>query len=229
MNKTEEFISELEALYEEDENYKRGFVYVGGSIVPSMIYRSPKKKDITVAADSGYNNAVKLGVKPDFAVGDFDSFPENKIPSDVERINVPSEKDFTDTMLAVEVALEKGAREIVIIGGLDGRLDHTLSNMSVLEMLAERNVCATIENGKNRVRFIKGTSTLVPKSKYKYLSLIAADEKIKGVSIEGCKYPLDNAVLKKNKQYAVSNEIEGNVALISVRKGGLFIIESSDE
>ena len=228
MDPNEKFINDLERLYEESPDHVKAFVYVGGSIEPSMIHRSPKKNDITIAADSGYNNAVKLGVKPDYAVGDFDSFPEKKIPSDVEKLSVPSEKDFTDTMLAVDIAVEKGAREIIIIGGLDGRLDHTLSNMSILEMLAERHIYATIEDGKNRVRFIKQTSTLIPRSKYKYLSVIAADEKVKGVSIEGCKYPLSNATLKKNKQYAVSNEIEGNVALISVKKGGLFIIESGD-
>ena len=228
MNASEKFINDLESLYENSPDHIKAFVYVGGNINASMIHRSPKANDITIAADSGYNNAVKLGVKPAIAVGDFDSFPEKKIPSDVEKMNVPAEKDFTDTMLAVEIAVEKGAKEVVIIGGLDGRLDHTLSNMSVLELLCERNIHATIEDGKNRVRYIKGTSTLIPRSKYKYLSLIAADEKVKGVSIEGCKYPLDNATLKKNRQYAVSNEISGNVALISVKKGGLFIIESAD-
>ena len=228
MNASEKFISDLEKLYEESPDHVKAFVYVGGNIEPSMIHRSPKGNDITIAADSGYNNAVRLGVKPSYAVGDFDSFPEKKIPSDVEKLNVPAEKDFTDTMLAVDIAVEKGAKEIIIIGGLDGRLDHTLSNLSILEMLSERHIYASIEDGKNRVRFIKQTSTLIPKSKYKYLSVIAADEKVKGVSIEGCKYPLSNATLRKDRQYAVSNEIEGNVALISVKKGGLFIIESSD-
>ena len=227
MNSNEKIMSELEAMYGGDVNHVRAFIYVGGGIDASRIDRFPSENDITIAADSGYSNAVKLKVKPDFAVGDFDSFDQKKIPADVERIEVPSEKDFTDTMLAVNIALEKGAREIIIIGGLDGRLDHTLSNMSLLERLGSQRIYATIEDGKNRVRYIEATSTLVARSKYKYLSLIAADKKVKGVSVEGCKYPLDNAVLKKDHQYAVSNEIEGNVALISVKKGGLYIIESA--
>ena len=49
---------------------------------------------------------------------------------------------------------------------------------------------------------------------------------VKGVSIEGCKYPLKKAKLSRNFQYAVSNEIVGNCALISVRKGAVYIIES---
>lgn len=227
--KGEDLMKDLEALYDGEPSHVRAFIYTGGNIDPSMIHRAPKyEKDITISADSGYNNAVKLGVKPSIAVGDFDSFSDKKIPSDVEKITVPAEKDFTDTMLAVSTAIDKGAKEIVIIGGLDGRLDHTLSNIAILEKLSQQHIFATIENGKNRVRYIESTSMLVARSKYKYLSVIAADKKVKGVCIEGCKYPLKNATLKKDDQYAVSNEITGNVALISVKKGGLFIIESAD-
>ena len=49
-----------------------------------------------------------------------------------------------------------------------------------------------------------------------------------GVSIEGCKYPLENATLTSAYQYAISNEITGNCALVSVKKGGLYIVESAD-
>ena len=66
------------------------------------------------------------------------------------------------------------------------------------------------------------------RSQYKYFSLIAADEKVKGVSIEGAKYPLINKTLFRNRQFAVSNEIVKNAALVNVKKGGIFIIESRD-
>ena len=143
-------------------------------------------------------------------------------------ITVPAEKDFTDTQLAVESAIQRGARDIVIIGGLSGRLDHTLSNLAILKDLAREQVYALITDGKNRVRYINSTSTLISRSGYKYLSLIADGEKVKGVSVEGCKYPLKNATLCDRYQYAVSNEIVGNCALVSVKKGGLYIIESAD-
>jgi thiamine pyrophosphokinase len=67
---------------------------------------------------------------------------------------------------------------------------------------------------------------LLARSRYKYFSLIADDEKVKGIDIEGGKYPLKNAAILRKHQYAVSNEITGNCALIAVKKGGLFIVES---
>ena len=206
----------------------KAFIYIGGGIDPTNITEHPKGDDLTIAADAGFRNAKMLGVKIDLLLGDFDSLGDEEIPKDTERTSVPAEKDFTDTQLAVETAIKKGADDLVIIGGLDGRLDHTLSNLAILEDLANQGVFAYITNGQNRVRYLNATSTLIPRSGYRYLSLLALSEKVKGVSVEGCKYPLKNATLQRSFQYAISNEITGNCALVSVRKGGVYVIESRD-
>ena len=132
------------------------------------------------------------------------------------------------TQLAVDLAISRGAEHITIIGGLDGRLDHPLSNLAILEDLDRRGIHAVITDGRNRVRFLRNNSTLIPRSGFRYLALIAADETVKGVSIEGVKYPLKRARLHRAHQYAVSNEIEKNCALIEVRKGGVWILESAE-
>ncbi len=207
----------------------KAFIYVGGKIDPDFITEHPKGDDITVAADSGIRNALLLGDHIDVAVGDFDSFPERDIPEDAEIVRLKPEKDLTDSQVAVEIALEKGAESFVIIGGLSGRLDHTLANLSILEDLTARGHYAIMTDGVSRVHFINGGSALIGRSGFKYFSLIAATDIAKGVSIEGAKYPLKNARLsRKNGGFATSNEIDGNCALISVKKGALFIIESRD-
>ena len=208
----------------------KAFIYTGGAIYPENITEHPKGDDIRIAADAGVLNAQRLGERIDVALGDFDSLRDrvSEIQKDVERVTVPAEKDETDTQLAVNEALGRGADELVIIGGLDGRLDHTLSNMAILEAMWEHKIPTVITNGQNRIRYIRSTSTLIARSGYKYLSVIAADDTVKGVSIEGCKYPLENARLSRKFQYTVSNEIVGNCALISVKKGGIYIIESRD-
>ena len=188
---------------------------------------TPTDSDLVIAADGGYMNALALGEKVHILLGDFDSFTQ-KLPEGVEVLRVPAEKDFTDTQLAVNTAIEKGADEIMIIGGLCGRLDHTLSNLSILDDLGAHKIHAVITDGRNRVRYLNSTSTLIAKSGYKYVSILAISKRLKGVSVEGCKYPLSNATLTRSYQYAVSNEITGNCALISVRKGECYIVESKD-
>ena len=206
----------------------KAFIYTGGSIYAENITEHPKGDDLIIAADGGYLNASALGVRPDILLGDLDSLEGASVPKETKTLQVPAEKDFTDTQLAVDTAIKKGAAEIIIIGGLDGRLDHTLSNLAILEDLYEKRIHAHIVNGQNRIRYINSTSTLIPRSGYKYLSILCPSEKVKGVDIEGCKYPLKNATIKRKFQYAISNEIVGNCALISVRKGGIYIVESAD-
>ncbi len=206
----------------------KAFIYTGGSIRPENITERPGDDDIIIAADSGYLNAKKMGQTPHLLIGDFDSLGKMNVPERIRKMELPTEKDVTDTQAAVDIALENGADGIIIIGGLDGRLDHTLSNMALLRMLWEKGIYAVINDGSNRVRYIRSSSTLIARSGYKYLSLLCDDEQIKGVDVEGCKYPLKNARLYKVHQFAVSNEITGNCALISVKKGGMFIIESAD-
>ncbi len=206
----------------------KAFIYTGGKINKQNITEHPKSEDICIAADSGYKNARALGEKIDVLLGDFDSIGE-PLPDGVEVITVPAEKDFTDTQLAVQTALDKGADEIVIIGGLGGRLDHTLANLGLLGKLWDMRVHAIATDGYNRVRYISSSSTLIARSQYKYVSVIPVDKKIKGVEIEGCKYPLKNKTLLRDDTLAVSNEVVGNCALISVRKGACYVIESVDE
>ena len=208
----------------------KAFIYTGGAVTEKNISERPGEDDLVIAADSGYRNAKKMGVVPNLLLGDFDSLNQSeKLPEDLEILQGPAEKDDTDTQLAVKVALERGAKQLVIIGGLDGRLDHTLSNLAILEDLASRHISAIITNGQNRVRFIRDSGVILMRDGFRYFSILAADPVVKGVSVDGCKYPLKKAKLLRTNQYAVSNEIIGNCALIEIKKGGAWVVESNDK
>lgn len=210
----------------------KAFIYTGGDIYPDGIREHPSADDLAVAADSGYQTARRLGQRVNLLVGDMDSLGETAAAeaeaSGCEVLRVKPEKDDTDTQLAVHEAVKRGADEIVIIGGLSGRLDHTLSNLAILESLCEHRIPARIMDGRGRARFLKNDSLLLANEGFRYLSLIAVDEVCRGVTAEGVKYPLANARLVRTNQYAISNEITGVAALISVKKGRMYVIESSD-
>jgi thiamine pyrophosphokinase len=206
----------------------KAFLYIGGTVWCEHVTERPAEGDLVIAADSGLCNAQAFGVRPDVLLGDFDSLGEPDPRAADELIRLPCEKDETDAQAAVRIALERGAGEIVIVGGLSGRLDHTLSVLAILEDLTARHVHALATDGQNRARFLRNNSTLIARSRFRYLSLIAADPVVKGVTLEGCKYPLKKARLSRLHQYAVSNELTGNCALIDVRRGGVWIIESRD-
>lgn len=207
----------------------KAFIYAGGTVFADGVGEAPEPSDLTIAADAGWQNAQRLGITPRLLVGDFDSLGEPNVPAGTEVIRVPAEKDDTDTQLAVCLALERGATDITLIAGLSGRLDHTLSTLAILEALERKKVRSILTDGHNRVRFLRAGSLLLPRdSRFRYLSLIVATDRARGVSLDGCKYPLRNATLCRRNQYAISNEIAGVAALIAVRRGAVYVIESGE-
>ena len=205
----------------------RAFVFGGGEIFPDYIEEKVEAGDLVICADSGYKNAVSMGVEVNILVGDFDSMsdiPDGKF----ELVRVPAEKDQTDTQLAVDIALERGANEVIIVCSTSGRADHAISAMAILEYLYEKKVPTYLVNGQNRIRFVRDSGTILVRSGYKYFSVVTLDPIAKKVSIEGGKYPLVKKDIKRGFQFAVSNEIIKNAALITVKKGSVYIIESRD-
>lgn len=211
------------------------YIFTGGKIaVGSMdgLGLHMSEADLIIAADSGYNNASRLGVRPGLLLGDLDSIDRGALAPDelehIEKIIVPAIKDDTDTQLAVDTALERGADEIIIIGGLGGRLDHTLSTVFLLEYIKDKGARGVITDGRNRVRIMESGEELTIKRGYKYLSLVGLTDTCEGVSISGVFYPLKDAVLERKYAFAVSNEITADAAEISLSKGILLVIESRD-
>lgn len=211
------------------------YIFTGGEIaVGSMdeLGLCLSEADLIIAADSGYNNASRLGVRPGLLLGDLDSIDRKSLAPDelehIEKIIVPAIKDDTDTQLAVDTAISRGADEIYIIGGLGGRLDHTLSTVFLLEYIKDKGARGVITDGRNRVRIMESGEELTIKRGYKYLSLVGLTDTCEGVSISGVFYPLKDAVLERKYAFAVSNEITADAAEISLSKGILLVIESRD-
>ena len=81
-----------------------------------------------IACDRGYEYLHEAGLRPDLLVGDFDSYT-GPLPRDVPRLDLPVEKDDTDTMAAIRHAVTVGCGEIWLYCAMGGRLDHLLGNL----------------------------------------------------------------------------------------------------
>ena len=83
-------------------------IFAGGEISDySFIPQGYFQNKLVICADSGYNHALRLGVPVDIVCGDFDSAGTTSFNAG-EIIRHPAEKDDTDTLLAIRLAIEKG-------------------------------------------------------------------------------------------------------------------------
>lgn len=182
---------------------------------------------LVICADTAYQEAEAIGCMPDVVIGDFDH--ERIPPANCGKIvRVPAEKDDTDTMLCIKYALDAGADEIVIIGGIGGRLDHTVANLQSLAYAESHGVSAVLMDSRNEARILSG-HVRIPKKSDSYLSVFAYGGVCHGVSETGVRYPLYDAELTPDFPLGVSNEITDEYADIEVKEGRLLLIVSKKE
>ncbi len=176
-----------------------------------------------ICADGGYDTAVAAGITPDLFVGDKDSVIT--LPKHCEQVLSPAEKDDTDTMLAVKLALARGHTHITIIGGLGGRLDHTIANLQTLLYCAQHGARAELAGAIDSAMVIQNESVTIS-AREGYVSVFALTERCEGVTLKGLRYPLCDVVLTNSFPIGVSNEFCAPAAEITVRQGCLLLVFS---
>jgi thiamine pyrophosphokinase len=202
---------------------KRCIILCAGVTTPEDIaWAKIGAGDFVIAADAGYLYAKKYGVTPQLIIGDFDSAADpGALDIPIERF--PVHKDDTDCMLAVRRGLAAGCRSFVILGGLGGRLDHTLANLQTLTFLADHGAVGWLKGEGAAVTLLRSGSITLPKPSG-YLSLFALGGPCRGITLRGTEYPLEKAELTPNFPLGVSNHIVEATADITVEEGDLFLV-----
>lgn len=197
-------------------------------VTPDMAQELAETADYIIAADGGQNRAREFGLQPDCVIGDFDSTTLNE-DFDCLYITYPAEKDLTDTEAALTHALEKGCRNVILLGGMGGRLDHTMGNIGLLDKYYNSFDHMEFIDGKNRMELLKNSGrTLKRDARYKYFGLVSLNAEASGIDIRGAKYELTVASLERASTLGVSNEFSEDTVEIYVREGTLLIVRSAD-
>ncbi|MDF1596524.1 MAG: thiamine diphosphokinase [Acidimicrobiia bacterium] len=204
-------------------------VLAGGDIVnPDVIEDLPDDAFI-VAADSGLDRALGLGLEVDLLVGDMDSVSADALSAyretPVERH--PTEKDHTDLELALRAAMRMGVDRIIIVGGSGGRLDHFLANALLVSSADFSDVDVEWLTGDARLHVVHGT-TRIHSAPGCHISLLAVHGPVRGIRTEGLRWELKDEDLLPGATRGVSNIFEQPVATVSVREGTLLAILTGD-
>ncbi|MFM7410844.1 MAG: thiamine diphosphokinase, partial [Actinomycetota bacterium] len=189
---------------------KRVLVVTGGSVLRAAPALGPF--DMVIAADSGVDSAFALGLAPDVVIGDLDSVSDAGLArvraAGITVLSSPTDKDLTDTELAIAHAVEHGTTSLTILAGGGDRIDHVLGIVSA----ASHPSLAALERvnvrlGRDLMHIVHGgraVSLALPIGTT--LSLIPLAGHAHGVTTSGLRWPLRNETLHGSAARGVSNE-----------------------
>jgi len=186
------------------------------------------ESSLIICADSGIEHAFNMGIIPDLLVGDMDSIsPEAaaKVQKlSIEKHTYPSEKDYTDTELAIDIALSKGVREVILLGGLGDRPDHSLANIYLMVNFKRQGLDLKLAGEKWEMFLIDKMAEVTGK-KGDILSLIPLSPEVAGVNTEGLYYTLKGETLYMGPTLGISNVFLGNTARVTIKQGLLLAVK----
>lgn len=233
-------------------------IITGGNIDDDFAFSFLKnsKYDEVIAVDGGLAFADRAGMTITHLVGDFDTIDGGTLEKYVHRKDIcvhqfSPEKDYTDTDIAVKLALqlfdENPCRETTvsscpckmsqsadekilhILGGTGSRLDHVLANLQMLKNIMEAGVQGILIDKNNQIQMIRGGCELKKEGIFgKYMSLVPATMDLSGITLEGFKYPLNQANTHFGESLCVSNELVAEKGRITIEEGLAWMILSRD-
>ncbi len=213
---------------------KKVCIITGGTLSETFLAEYVKKhpSELFIVVDGALEITHRVGMKPDYIVGDFDTVNQDLLKhydKDIILRHSP-EKDQTDTELAIETALKQQGKELTFLGATGSRLDHSLANVFLLQSLLKKNIAAEILNENNRL-YLKNKSFSLKRKEVRgdFVSLIPLTEKVEEVTLTGFKYSVQNLTFYRECTLGISNEITEEEAMVSFSKGIFIVVESRDK
>lgn len=206
-------------------------IVTGASPLPDHVVAAIPPAAIVLGVDGGLDLARAAGLSPSGLIGDLDSVSSEGLAWAKQHATVarhPTDKNQTDTELALAFASDMQPARLTLIGGGD-RLDHTiaaigslaariLTGVPLLEGWWDGQHLDVLHGPARRTLELEPNSTL---------SLLAIGPRCIGLTITGVRWPLADHRLEPVTGLGVSNEViapDGRVS-ISVSTGVLTVFD----
>jgi thiamine pyrophosphokinase len=190
-----------------------------------------KGAELIIAADGAVRH-LPDGCAPDVICGDFDSIQRagalTRFPrSEHVQLDCQETNDFEK---CIELAIARGANEILVLANLTGRIDHALVIVSVLERY-HRKLAIVLHDGMMTCRVLSSEGD--KECSYSpgdvacgdTISLIPRGDGA-SVTITGVEWPLHAETLTSGSR-GLSNKALGETVSVTVHKGVLFFIHGA--
>jgi thiamine pyrophosphokinase len=181
-----------------------------------------EEADTIIAADGGANVCMKIGVKPDFVIGDLDSITDLGFPEVIKQTN----QSLTDMEKALDFALLLNPKKVIITAAFGKRKDHSFINLLIFRKYSIRAELEIYDNfGKLRI-FQPGKHE-INGTRGKTVSMFSLNE-MKELSLKGFRFNLKKQSFTP-LFYGQSNVFESEKCCIEFAEGTLYVYEVFEE
>ena len=147
----------------------------GGNVEDNILTNFKNEFNYVIASDRGLEELDKYNIVPNYIIGDFDSIDKEILNKyiknkDIKIMELNPEKDYTDTHMALKLAIELKSTSIIIIGAIGTRLDHTIANIHILKEALDENIECRIIDSRNEIQLINKKTILDSNNNYKYIN-----------------------------------------------------------
>lgn len=194
---------------------------------PGLARMMIRADDLTIAADGGAEHFRTLGLLPHVLVGDLDSITPPTLAfleaAGVEILRYDPRKEYTDLELALRLAQERGASQVLVLGAAGSRWDQTIASLLLPAAADLQDMEMRLVDGRQELRLLRAAERLeLHGSPGDIVSLIPLSTTAEGITTQGLEYPLADETLRLGATRGVSNVLLGSLATISLRQGLLL-------
>lgn len=188
---------------------------------------------VWIGADRGAQVLLENHIQPTEAIGDFDSVTDEERKSIKEKSlyfeEFPLEKDETDLELALNKAISYNPDILYLFGVTGGRMDHGLINLQLLYPLEEKGIRGVVIDKGNWVELRRaGTHIVEYDDLYPNISFIPFTPEVKGITLDGFYYPLEDQDVPWGSTLCISNKLISEKGTFSFHEGILLLVKSRD-
>lgn len=183
-----------------------------------------------IGIDGGANFLCSNGIIPDILIGDCDSIASECLTQLKGKTLIkkfPSNKDKTDTELALDFCVENRYTDVMLINAVDGRLSHSLANIFLIEKFAPKLASIHFLNKANEIFVVKDHIN-IPVKKEELLSLIPLTESVSVIETKGLGFPLKNEKLFRKNTRGISNYPVEERIKIKISSGILLVVREKE-
>lgn len=195
-------------------------ILLGGELTVTPRVKSQIAGSRIIAADGGIRHAEALQCEPELWVGDFDSADAALLQryAHIPRDFHPADKDRTDGEIAVAAAISRGARALVLVGGLGGRVDHALAHLLLAVRLAGDGLTVMVTSGDEEAYPLLPGETVIALPAGTRVSVLALSP-LSGLALAGVRWPLEGSDIPQGSGWTLSNVTAAPEVRIGLRAG----------